>query len=302
MKEKDPAHLCTLLVCSCDAYSDVWTPFFTILKAQWPDNPFPIVLNTESKSFSMPGLDIGTFSFYKVGQDVPWGKRMIRHLHKIKTDYILLLLDDYFLESPVDAALIMQWFDWIGDNKKIAAIYDKRAHKKLVSPSFHPSEKYLGYGELPPDQVYRIKLQASLWRRKDLLRFLRGHETPWETEILGSNRTRKTNKVFLEPANNNRAFNYNAELGGAIHRGRWVEDVAVPLAKKYGLEIDFSTRGFYTENAPPAVKETSAFQAGSSQHRVLTYQGKNPFLLLRRKASRFKMLATNKWRAFRSKY
>jgi len=42
---------CTILVNSCDKYEDAWYPLFKIMKAEWKDRKWPIVLNTESKTF-----------------------------------------------------------------------------------------------------------------------------------------------------------------------------------------------------------------------------------------------------------
>ena len=58
----------TIVVSSCDAYSDLWEPFFKVLKAEWKGlDKIPIVLNTESKSFSYDGLDIRTMKMYPKG-------------------------------------------------------------------------------------------------------------------------------------------------------------------------------------------------------------------------------------------
>ena len=39
----------TLLVNSCDAYADLWQPFFTLLKRYFVPLPAEILLNTETK-------------------------------------------------------------------------------------------------------------------------------------------------------------------------------------------------------------------------------------------------------------
>lgn len=87
---------CTILVCSCDAYSDCWEPFFYLLKKYWPDCPYEIVLNTESEAFTIDGLDIVCYQFYNKGERVPYGDRLLRHLNAIRTPYILILMDDFF--------------------------------------------------------------------------------------------------------------------------------------------------------------------------------------------------------------
>ena len=45
----------TLLVNSCDAYADLWQPFFTLLKRYFVPLPAEILLNTETKDFAFDG-------------------------------------------------------------------------------------------------------------------------------------------------------------------------------------------------------------------------------------------------------
>ena len=55
----------TVLVNSCDSYSDLWNTFFDVLRLQWHDCPYEIILNTETKNYSYNGFNIKTLSLYK---------------------------------------------------------------------------------------------------------------------------------------------------------------------------------------------------------------------------------------------
>ena len=48
----------TILVNSCDKYEDAWEPFFKLFSIQWPECPYKIILNTESKNFSCDYLSV----------------------------------------------------------------------------------------------------------------------------------------------------------------------------------------------------------------------------------------------------
>jgi len=37
---------CSILIPSCDKYSDLWRPFFTLFWRHWPDCPFPVYLGS----------------------------------------------------------------------------------------------------------------------------------------------------------------------------------------------------------------------------------------------------------------
>ena len=90
----------TLLVNSCDAYADLWQPFFTLLKRYFVPLPAEILLNTETKDFTFDGLNLRC-----VHSTAPtYGERMTDALREVKTEYTLLLLDDFFLRRPVDIA------------------------------------------------------------------------------------------------------------------------------------------------------------------------------------------------------
>ena len=51
----------------------------------------------------MEGLDIKTFNLYKPNETVAWGKRMKDTLNRISTEYVIILLDDFFLKSQVES-------------------------------------------------------------------------------------------------------------------------------------------------------------------------------------------------------
>lgn len=48
----------SIIVNTCDSYSDCWEPFFKLFSVFWKDCKGKIFLNTEYKDYSFPGLDI----------------------------------------------------------------------------------------------------------------------------------------------------------------------------------------------------------------------------------------------------
>lgn len=70
----------TLLVNSCDAYADLWQPFFTLLKRYFVPLPAEILLNTETKDFAFDGLNLRC-----VHSTAPtYGERMTDALREVK--------------------------------------------------------------------------------------------------------------------------------------------------------------------------------------------------------------------------
>ena len=55
---------CTFIVNSCDANEDTWVPFFMCLEKNWPEMNWPVVLNTESKSFTFGKYKIDSYGLF----------------------------------------------------------------------------------------------------------------------------------------------------------------------------------------------------------------------------------------------
>lgn len=246
---------CTLLVCSCDKYSDLWYPFFTMLKKNWPEFDMQIVLNTESKSFHYEGLNIKTFNLYKIGENVPWGQRLIEHLDKINTEYVLFMLDDFFIESKVDSQKIDECISWMDKDKNIATF-------GLVSMPLRciDDNKYPGFSRRTQNGDYRLNCQAALWRTKLLKSYIRPHEAPWHFETLGSKRSRRYKEKFYmyKGDNTKKIINYDWYNGGAIHRGKWTISGA-RIIQNNEFNLDINDRGICTDNQHSSIKTKTKF-------------------------------------------
>ena len=232
---------CTLLLSSYDGGEDLWDGFFTALKKQWPEMDLPIVINTESKQYCFKGYDIKCLGVCGK-KSIPWAKRLKDVLRRIDTEYILLFLEDYWLDKPVDDSYFRESLKWLRDNKDIATF----SYYPCV-PERNIQDNMFDRMELRPEKCeYKLNCQVAIWRRKDLISFLRNHEDPWEWEIWGSMRASRYKQRFytLKPGAKP-VFSYgNPEVGCLIHRGKWVEEVAKSLNDMYNLNIDFSIRGF----------------------------------------------------------
>ncbi|MEG0751435.1 MAG: hypothetical protein RR998_05495 [Oscillospiraceae bacterium] len=229
---------CTVIVSSCDAYSDLWPPFFTLLKRNW-NCLFPIVLNTESKSFSFDGLDIKTLSLFREGESVPWGKRLRETLARVDSEYILFLLEDFYLTSAVDEKRLDEVFQWMEENHDIAVF------------SFYPapgdnekSERYKGFEKRAQRAAYRFNAQAALWRRERIIGFVEPHESAWEWEHTGNERSYSVADAFYSAIEGYpQIFPYDPFVHG-LYDGKWLK--AVPeLFAQNGIEVDFAERGFF---------------------------------------------------------
>ena len=222
---------CTVLISSCDAYRDLWAPFFTILSRTWPDRPFPLALSTESAEYP------GVHGLHPMNPGAAWTRRLQQAAAALDTPYVLLLLDDFFFTDFVDTARVLQCLDWMEQDAGCAVF------------SFYPTTgnepaPYPGFERRPQHGLYRFNAQAALWRRSRLMEFLDADENAWEWENAGNKRSFDVPDAFYsESESKRRIFPYDYMKHGLIG-GKWFPQTA-ELFRKYGVEADFSCRGFY---------------------------------------------------------
>lgn len=236
----------TILVNSCDAYEDTWYPFFELLKKYWHDCPYPIVLNTETKAYKDDFLPIKCYSLYQ-NKKPTYGERMLEHLKRIDSEFIIMMLDDFFLRSPVDMGKIDVYIEFMEANPDVAYItFDS------VKDQFNTDDGALKDCLLRPKYgEYKVNLQGGIWNKKALPYYVRKHETPWEFETKGSIRSFERNDRFyclkdlsLSPIN----YGKKPGLTWGIVRGKWAKGDVEPLFRKHGIECDLTKRGFFDKN------------------------------------------------------
>lgn len=204
---------CTVLVTSCDKYRDVEVPFCELCRRYWPDCPFELVAVRESSERG--GFD----RVVATGGGKTWSEMLVEALDAIATPYVILLMNDYFLESPVDTA-------------KILSLLAEMKAKDALNYRMNPN---------PPRAVkntaYSVSCQAGIWNRAFLRNLAAKTKSAWEFERYGSFMfdesdprpllvTQKKEFPFLD----------------VVHKGYW-EPWGVELLKRERIAYDFSQRG-----------------------------------------------------------
>ena len=238
----------TILVNSSDGFEDCWSPFFTLFEKYWPDCACPVVLNTETKDASFPGLALQA-SRVALGESrrLTWSECLARCLDRIHTPYVLYLQEDFFLEAPVQTALIESFLNTLRSGRADVI----RLMECGGSGPWHPTEDPLLW-RVDQNAVYRIALQAALWRKSTLRSHLRMHESPWQLEVFGSARARRLKDQVL-CVNRDRFHGPGLEVfpygPTGVVKGRWERHIVEPLFAQHGIDMDFSVRGFYQAGA-----------------------------------------------------
>jgi hypothetical protein len=213
-----------VLVSSCDAYRDLWPPFFELLFRHWPAVPTPVHLGCEQAGFADPRVECLALP------PGNWSTRLAAMLERVPADYVLLLLEDYLLRGPARAEAI----------HRLAGEMEARGADCLrLYPCPGPDDDGDGeIGVIARGAPFRVSLQAALWRRSALAALLVPGESPWEFERAGSRRSDASGGAFLSVRRGREPIDYFCT---AVRRGRWLRD-GVRFARGQGVVPDLAAR------------------------------------------------------------
>ena len=195
-----------VLVVSCDKYRDLWAPCFTLFFRYWADCPYPVYLLSNSEKY--PDTRVMPLT---VGRDRNWSSNLAYAMRKITNQLILVMMEDYLLDGPVDTSRIL----FLENYMKLRKAGCLRLFPSPGPDSTCPDNPQVG--ELRKGAPYRLSLQVAIWDKHTLLSLLRWGETAWDLEVLGSRRTNSLDAPFLSVQRNIPAITYR----NAIIRGEW---------------------------------------------------------------------------------
>lgn len=235
--------IATIMLCTCDSYEDLWPAFFKLLMKNWSDLPFKVLLNTETKSYNYDGVDIFTLPNREKANFTTYGSRMREHIKSIDTEYTIIMLDDFFIRRKVNTDAVYSIIDIMTKEPDVAVTY--------LTPSINncsrPYKDYSSIEVMDKYAMYKLNMQAAIWRTRKLLEYWDDSDNPWTWEMFANYTTFLSSDVFLQIKSFDLSpvyYGYNPD-GMGVFRGKWVKDDVVPLFQENGIEVDYSKRGFY---------------------------------------------------------
>ena len=210
---------CTVLVTSCDRYRDIEAPFLALWRRYWPDCPFELVAVRDSGGGDGVVVGDGFDRVVVTGPGLSWSEMLAFALERISTKYVLMLMNDYLLDSRVDTP-------------RQLALLSRAEETGALNLRMNPN---------PPRAVknsaYAVSCQAGYWDREFLLGLARRTKSAWEFERYGS-------YMFDESDPRPILVTERKEFPfvDVLHKGYW-EPEGVELVKREGIGYDFSQRG-----------------------------------------------------------
>ena len=219
-----------LIVSSCDQYSDLWQPFFTLVSKNWAGFDRKVYLCTDSKTFEYEGFDLNCP--LRMPLNSTWSARLLTLLDQIDDEFILFMLDDFWLKTQVDVDRLMRYEKIMMDNSNIGFIcLIHQLDPSVDNPVSSIYPDLIVYGQNTP---YRVTTQAGLWHKDYLRSLLRKYESAWWFEMFGSKRSRKS--CYKSYVVKDSVFSYDD--GGVLFRGSYVSEYMKYFADQKEIVIN----------------------------------------------------------------
>lgn len=223
----------SVLIYSCDKYSDVWEPFFTLFFRYW-DCPYQVYICTESKKCDYPKVKtINTLG--------TWTERMQKAVREIQTKYVIGMCEDMFFRRPVNGGIIGNCVLYMEHDHRIGCFNFEKEYEPGIE--LKPSD-YLDFAEKPAaGHHFQKSCQPTLWRKTYLEKLLDVKMNAWEWEETEADFTLK--HYIWNGLRSELAFDYGYIYGQwfGIQKGKWVKNDVAPLFEKEKIKIDLKKRG-----------------------------------------------------------
>lgn len=215
-----------IYVSSYDGCSDLWNTFFEIFDTFWSKCNFPIYLVNNQKPYEHKNIKV-----ISTGAEVHWFDRNIRALEEVKEEYILFMLEDYFISKNIN------------NNEFYKIVQFMQSHNSFyyqLSFNGEISRKDSKIIQVNSHIKYPISLQPAIWNKEYLLKILKNinMESPWDFENYFKKKYEETVGVISG------AFCDMRDILGyknGVLRGKWIP-TTIKYFEKKEIYIDLGER------------------------------------------------------------
>ena len=200
----------TGLILSCSKFSDLWDGNIKLFNENWPDKDFGTFIVTDGPTdVKYPGVGI-----IAAGEGVEWSERLSLALKQVRTEFVFVTMDDYYLVKPVDSQRIAD----------LVALMEKEGYDYLrlyPRPKRATREEVPGYkGVYHVDTTcnYSVNLYSGIWRRSFLEYAIREPKTAWDFEVSLSKTATEYNAKCICSYNDEYSILDVVRKGKILHR------------------------------------------------------------------------------------
>lgn len=220
---------CSLVIMSCDAYEDLWDVFFTLKDKYWSCCPYKTYLITETK-------DSKYCETIKV--QGTWTERLRKALEIIDTEYVIFMMDDFFIREYVDQERIDKIFNHFKND--IATFDFEKSFDTRTQ-----NDEVLGFKLRFNKDSYLNNCQPSIHNRSKFIERLQENLNPWEWE------TKTLDSPYKFYINCDEwiidiGHRRNPE-GFGITRGKWAKE-CIEFLNKENIKVDFEKGAYLMED------------------------------------------------------
>lgn len=188
-----------IFVTTSDKYLPALRPFYYLLNKYWVPRPEVVVIGFSQPAFKLPD----NFTFRSMGRqtDYPvnrWSNALQEFLQSVDDEAFILMLEDYWITRAVDTRSIKILYDYMLQFRYVIKM-------DLCGDRLYAHGADLGYGTVAhldliksmPGSPYHMSLMAGIWSREHMLRVLVANESPWDLEIVGTDRLSHIQDVIV---------------------------------------------------------------------------------------------------------
>lgn len=165
----------TMLILSCDKFSDLWDGNIKQLETYWPDRDIETYIVTDK-------TNLKTFDNVQVfcaGENVEWSDRLKKALDVVKTEYVFITLDDYYLIEPVSQYKILKLLSMM-DQHKLDYV---RLFKRPTKATKEPIPGFQNANYIDCSSKYSVNLYSGIWKTAFIRSCISEPLNPWEFEV-----------------------------------------------------------------------------------------------------------------------
>lgn len=166
----------SILLLSCDNYSDLWDDFFNLKEKFWPDCPFKWFIVTESKDYKRDNVEV-----IKCGKDLNWAGRFRKAVQTVDSLLVGVFLEDYFINAPIDNDRIIGLVRFMKEKSVDFLDLGNVFKHKINAPN---KQYYVDHLVIIDKHLrYGLDTAAAIWKKEYLLEKL-GEEdySAWKFE------------------------------------------------------------------------------------------------------------------------